>query len=74
MQKQLVLLNSGFAAYFSGCNETMETIIEEFRGRLQDNAFTNDPPAWLEELSEAQQQQQQRSNSKSTTRKQLNSC
>ena len=53
MQKQLVLLNSAFAAYYSGNHAALDTMLKEFNTKLQENGTTNDPPSWLEELSTA---------------------
>ena len=51
MQRQLVLLHSAFAAYFSGNHVVMETLIKEFQDKLESKKHQrNDPPTWLEDL------------------------
>ena len=51
MQRQLVLLHGAFAAYFSGNHKVMETLVQEFHTKLEENRQrNNDPPSWLEDL------------------------
>ena len=52
MQRQLVLLHSAFAAYFSGNHAVMETLVKEFQDKLEGKRKErSDPPSWLEDLA-----------------------
>lgn len=50
MQRQLILLNEAFAAYFSGNHAAMEDLIGKFKAKIEENGPSNEPPSWLEEL------------------------
>ena len=56
MQRQLVLLHSAFAAYFSGNHSVMESLVEEFHDKLDSKrSQRSDPPTWLENLDDSAQ-------------------
>jgi len=55
--KQLVLLLGAFAAYFSGNHTTVEALVKEFHGKIEELHHNREPPEWLEELPSSQDQQ-----------------
>ena len=48
MQRQLILLNEAFTAYFSDNHAAMEDLIRKFRAKIEENGPNNEPPSWLE--------------------------